>query len=1375
MSLPKLFGKEFLPDPNILLNNYDVFMNDPNMDTFLNGSAPKYNPNPNINLRYLYGPDYKIKDTDVSAPEPTKNIQIEITVFDKNHWRFPTDQTNTITDKAHETELTITNALKGIRTYNDMILKELHKDVINASEIDLYVSNNTFKFDATLTTEIFDSYQEPTIPDNPDSIPVERIVRDIFKLNVEVNKIIAFGSATYKPGLNLVLNGEPYGVDKLYIPNKYKDLLKSELKTIEIDPANINKSEDTMITLYQAKSEEVLEPLYKDIFYGIKIIPDSTKRKVHYKDLGEIDMLLFPKSNIKVFNDRIDPLQKLVEFHRPGAYNINFTYGETPFPNTQDSTQEIQNQTVISLKDKLLVCGGNLVSNQNTVINQQLNFDIDVTPAPGLMTLTNRLDSFDTLKVEKSSILRIGEYIFSLGGINKNSTSPNFNLNNSIQFAKIGLEDSKETLGQFKELEPTGNSDIVATKNLIETLKISVENTYFQTINNKTFAFIFNWVNVSNSGFLYIYQVEIENNSETNEPVLKFTLKTVNQHYLINPTIKKYEDLHKVYNGTEKYSKILFIDSTVEFETKIIKVGAAAETLIKANTYQSKALEFIYKPDVDDFILNPKTIIYSDENKGFVIPTVVLNTATKEEIDSMEETVEGMEGITTVTKTIKNTINIAPYLVEDNTNVKVEKKSFLLNFGLWKIESSKLWDNSESKEFKLLIDQDYTNYNIDINQKNFYKNLRRGSYQQIETESSILLINPIIGINVYSGAIQINKTFTHTEMFAKPLVEIDKNLPASQLLRAAYFSRQEEVLYQGLLVRKIQDLKAYNESIKFYDELAPNSWNEDKYITLKSITQPIVLTEDSKEFFEYLLNLCYETRLDKYNDYYYLATYSNFKKETYNMKLIIPEFFFDLIFNRQMFNINLKVLEWYWDNYIFEDEDFQAHKNNLKYKESSFTKENIKDVLVSFYKNKIKMSRPSVLNGSEDTNLYKPIIENIQKNLGQFQSEGNYPNYNLIQGNIQYPSLYQNNIDNSNLKTYEDFKYIIIPNNNGSTQGMFLTYFKSYLNHKFKGTQNLTNFASNCKIIKEYSLETLNFDEDLTFLVNFDYFIAPPENGGNDANDGMKSFKPKETCANIPDGSNVLFLPGTYTKRIKINILGSYVTYEVMLCFIGAQHLNIYGCGDSTIIRSIGSASGYRPIIAYFGSNSKDLSQLSMEPYYTRDKGVVFNKNGLTNIRNMKIIYNSGGLSERYASFIQEGINGSIFKNINFEITGNYTLQNSSNWTNTVYYQNCTFTGGNRQHDYNGKSVITSAPDNAIDTLIKNTNFNPENKVMVFDPHKQKYKPTYTLIPLASSGYYDTNENDLINLSEEEKKNINIPVLNRTRAITDLRNFKITL
>lgn len=193
MSLPKLFGKEFLPDPNILLNNYDVFMNDPNMNTFLNGSAPKYNPNPNINLRYLYGPDYKIKETDVSAPEPSKTIQIEITIFDKNHWNFPTNQTNTITDHPKDTELTVTNALKGLRTYNDMVLKNLHKDVINASEIDLYVSNNTFKFNATLTTEIFDSYTDPTIPDNPENVQMVKLVKDIFSLNIQVNKTISFG------------------------------------------------------------------------------------------------------------------------------------------------------------------------------------------------------------------------------------------------------------------------------------------------------------------------------------------------------------------------------------------------------------------------------------------------------------------------------------------------------------------------------------------------------------------------------------------------------------------------------------------------------------------------------------------------------------------------------------------------------------------------------------------------------------------------------------------------------------------------------------------------------------------------------------------------------------------------------------------------------------------------------------------------------------------------------------------------------------------------------------------------------------------------------------------------------------------------------
>ena len=89
-------------------------------------------------------------------------------------------------------------------------------------------------------------------------------------------------------------------------------------------------------------------------------------------------------------------------------------------------------------------------------------------------------------------------------------------------------------------------------------------------------------------------------------------------------------------------------------------------------------------------------------------------------------------------------------------------------------------------------------------------------------------------------------------------------------------------------------------------------------------------------------------------------------------------------------------------------------------------------------------------------------------------------------------------------------------------------------------------------------------------------------------------------------------------------------------------------------------------------------------------------------------------------------------------------------------------------------SVITTAPDNEIDTLIKNTSFQPKKEI-TFHPHKQRYKPSYTLIPLASSGYYDISQNDLVDLEIDAKKNINLPVLNDTRAMSNLANFKITL
>ncbi len=71
-----------------------------------------------------------------------------------------------------------------------------------------------------------------------------------------------------------------------------------------------------------------------------------------------------------------------------------------------------------------------------------------------------------------------------------------------------------------------------------------------------------------------------------------------------------------------------------------------------------------------------------------------------------------------------------------------------------------------------------------------------------------------------------------------------------------------------------------------------------------------------------------------------------------------------------------------------------------------------------------------------------------------------------------------------------------------------------------------------------------------------------------------------------------------------------------------------------------------------------------------------------------------------------------------------------------------------------------------------------QRNATIFDPHKQRYKPSYTLIPLASSGYYDISQNDLVNLADlenEAKKNINLPVLNDTRAMSNLSNFKITL
>ena len=50
------------------------------------------------------------------------------------------------------------------------------------------------------------------------------------------------------------------------------------------------------------------------------------------------------------------------------------------------------------------------------------------------------------------------------------------------------------------------------------------------------------------------------------------------------------------------------------------------------------------------------------------------------------------------------------------------------------------------KKYLLFLNEaTYINYGIDINQKNFYKNLRKGKEQFFQTNGAILLINPIIG------------------------------------------------------------------------------------------------------------------------------------------------------------------------------------------------------------------------------------------------------------------------------------------------------------------------------------------------------------------------------------------------------------------------------------------------------------------------------------------------------------------------------------------------------------------------------------------------------------------------------------------------------
>ena len=167
----------------------------------------------------------------------------------------------------------------------------------------------------------------------------------------------------------------------------------------------------------------------------------------------------------------------------------------------------------------------------------------------------------------------------------------------------------------------------------------------------------------------------------------------------------------------------------------------------------------------------------------------------------------------------------------------------------------------------------------------------------------------------------------------------------------------------------------------------------------------------------------------------------------------------------------------------------------------------------------------------------------------------------------------------------------------------------------------------------------------------------------------------------------------------------------------------------------------------------------------------------------MKILWNHNSITwsgwEHQVGLIHDG--NITCKNIDFQISGS----TSSTHYNTPNYFNCS-------NNILGLSRVSGTPNiqnNVPLTYIEESILNLDllflhffeliqRNATIFDPHKQRYKPSYTLIPLASSGYYDISQNDLVNLADlgtEAKKNINLPVLNDTRAMSNLSNFKITL
>lgn len=546
-----------------------------------------------------------------------------------------------------------------------------------------------------------------------------------------------------------------------------------------------------------------------------------------------------------------------------------------------------------------------------------------------------------------------------------------------------------------------------------------------------------------------------------------------------------------------------------------------------------------------------------------------------------------------------------------------------------------------------------------------------------------------------------------------------KLLLNKNILPNKFCNRLREELLTGLFIKEPENLRAYHEDIKFVNNLS-----DTVGINLDEMIYPLLLPEEGKIFMEWLTQLAEETNFDNYNNYLYWTLTSYPGHPIYGKKpagrnshreydLIIPEIIFNILYTKDLKTLNYKILT----NYLI------SNPPTLEIDPEGKLNNNLINIILDWF-------------------VYFRLIGSGSETLKTaitYTSTG-----------MNLPMFKQTNF----YKEPTTFKYIFVPQrhkHNKQTKSILGTFTKipaenTELN-KFKLGFSSTELA--------YKVPTNAINKFLIedYLAQFDYFMSP---SGLDANGGTTIYTPKSSTFTIPAGKKVLMLPGTYNGSMSavsdyapINYHGYGHNYSVRFLSIFRKYNNhkIYGFGNLTIINYNNQDLTY--------SKSGNFTTWSTSQLYGYPDEANWGSVTPGYFCNLKINWstNNAVLNGNEWYICRIGDTGSVFKNVNFSISGKYSI-------NQQTLSNCIRTGGTLVGTSGTISSITHATNSLEDIVVnKLDELFPTNKDKITNiKNSYVFKPMYTLLPL-----YDNLP------AEESDGKINLNTLSSIMYIGNLK------